>query len=413
MRKLLLLLALPLTAADVRVVEEIIVKINGEIITRSEMEKAMTEARAEFARQKLEDDKLAAALAERQKDVLRDLIDNSLLVQRGKELTISVDTQLIKYLDEMRRQYNIASMEEFEKYVVEKSGSPYEDLKDQIRNQLLTQRVIGQEVGSRISVPKEEIAKYYEEHKTEFVRPEQVHLREIMVSTDGKDPKDLPALEKKANDLLARIRKGERFTDLAQKNSDSESAKAGGDIGFFKRGVLDKQIEEMVFAARRGFVSEVLKRPNGFLIIRLEERHQEGQAALAEVEQDITERLYMPRMQPALREYLTKLREHAFLEIRAGYVDSGAVPGKDTSWRDPEQFKAAVTTKAEVTAKKRRRLLWVVPLGGGKASKDSKDKEKDQQAKPAAEKPAVEKPAAERPAAEKPAAEKPAEKPPA
>ena len=193
-------------------------------------------------------------------------------------------------------------------------------------------------------------------------------MREILISTEGKDAKEIPALEKKASDILARARKGERFPELAGKVSDNqEAAKAGGDIGFFKRGVLDKQIEDLVFNAKRGFVTDVIKRPNGFLILKVEERHQEGQAALEEVEQEIQERLYMPKMQPAMRAYLTKLRENAFIEIRPGFVDSGAAPGKDTTWKDPEQFKPAVTTKAEA-ARKKKKMLWVIPRGGGKST---------------------------------------------
>lgn len=387
---LLLAAAQSAPAPEFKVVEEILVKINGEIITRSEWEKNLAEARAELVRQKTAGAELDKVLAERQKDLLRDLIDTSLLTQKGKEMNVNVEAQLLRYLDEMRRQNNVASMEEFEKWAAERSGMPWEDLKEQIRNQMLTQRVVQQEVGSRVNVAKEELAKYYEEHKAEFVRPEQVRLREILISTEGKDPKEIPALEKKAADTLARLRKGERFPDVASKVSDNpDSAKAGGDIGFFKRGVLDKQIEELVFTARRGTTTDVIKRPNGFLILRVEERHQEGQAPLEEVEQDIHERLFMPKMQPALRTYLTRLREDAFIEIRPGYVDSGAAPGKDTAWKDPEQFRPAVTTKAEA-AKKKRRLLWVMPLPGGGKKKD-KDKDKPQAgaklATPAPEKP--------------------------
>ncbi|HYM11081.1 MAG TPA: peptidylprolyl isomerase [Bryobacterales bacterium] len=378
MRKFLILplagwLALPLAAAPapaaapaattpkIDVIEEIIAKINGEIVTRSEMERQMAEARAELDRQKLSGAELDKALAEHQKDILRDLVDQSLLVQKAKELNISVEADVIKRLDQLRRQYNVASMEEFEKFVTEKGGMHFEDLRDQIRNQLLTERVIQQEVGRRINISHEDIAKYYDEHKPEFVRPEEVRLQQILISTEGKDPKEIAALEKKANDTLARLKKGERFGEVASKVSDDkDSAQMGGDIGFWKRGVLDKQIEDMVFNAKRGFISDVLKRPNGFLILRVEERHQAGQAKLEDVEQEIQEKLYYPKMQPALRAYLTQLRQNAFIEIRPGFVDSGAAPGIDTTWKDPEQFKPAVTTKAEATRRKKR-LLWVVP----------------------------------------------------
>src|SRR5712692_9390265 len=272
------LLALPAAAADVKVIEEIIAKINGEIVTRSEIDRRMTEARAEMMKQNVTGAPLEEALAERQKDLLRELIDESLMVQRAKELNISVESQVVKHMDDLRRQYNVASMEEFEKFVTEKGGVAFEDLREQVRNQFLTQRVVQQEVGHRINISKEEIKKYYEEHQKEFVRPEQVYLRQILISTEGKDPKE----------ILARIKKGERFPELASKMSDDkESAQNGGDIGFWKRGLLDKQIEDMVFNAQRGFVSDVIKRPNGFLILKVEEHHREGQATLEDVEPDI------------------------------------------------------------------------------------------------------------------------------
>ena len=170
--------------------------------------------RGELARQNIAGERLEQLLAEGQKNILRDLVDNSLLTQKGKELSINVEAQVIRYLDDMRRQRNIATMEEFERWITENSGTPYEDVKERIRNQFLTQRVVGQEVSSRISVPREEIVKYYEEHKGEFVREEQVHLREIIVSTEGKEPGEIPALEKKAQDIAARLKKGERFADL-------------------------------------------------------------------------------------------------------------------------------------------------------------------------------------------------------
>ncbi len=92
----------------------------------------------------------------------------------------------------------------------------FEDFRQQMRDRFMTQRLLGQEVGSKVSVPRAEAAKYYEEHKDEFMREERVFLSEILVSTAGKDAKEIPALEKKAKDLVERARKGERFGDLAR-----------------------------------------------------------------------------------------------------------------------------------------------------------------------------------------------------
>lgn len=353
-------------AGDVRMIEQIVAKVNGDIITLSEIERMRRTLRADLQQQRVPPAEMEKILRERERNVLRDQIDQLLLVQKGKELGINVDPEVTRQLAEIQLQAKIADADKFHQYVREQSGMPFEDFKQQMKNSMLTRRVVQQEVGGRIAISKAEMEKYYEEHKNEFIREEQVLLREIFLSTEGKTPAQINLIERKAKDLVARARKGEKFGDLARDHSDSESAKNGGEIGWFKRGELRDDVEKLVFAERRNFVSDPIKTDRGFLIVRLEERHEAGQASLQEVENEVMERLYMPRMEPRVREYLTKLRQEAFLEIREGFVDSGAAPGKDTSWRDPAQLRPETTTKAEVAARRKRRLLWVVPIPGGK-----------------------------------------------
>ena len=138
---------------------------------------------------------------------------------------------------------------------------------------------------------------------------------------------------------------------------------------------LAKDLEDAVWDKERSFVSDAIKRPNGFLILKVEEHQKAGQAALEEVENEIHEKMYQPRMPVLLREYLTKLREDAFLEIRDGYEDSGAAPGKVTKWTDPAQLKPETVDKAEVAGRtKKKKLLWAVPIPGTKASANSKSR---------------------------------------
>src|SRR5207245_9310614 len=129
----------------------------------------------------------------------------------------------------------------------------------------------------------------------------------------------------------------------------------------YKRGQLRKEIEDIVFKQPKGYVTDPVDMANGCEILKVGERYEARQAPLSDVENEISERLYMPRMEPKVRDYLTKLREDAFLEIRSGYEDSGAAPGKDTAWKDPAQLKPETTTKEEVAARKRKRLLGVIP----------------------------------------------------
>lgn len=360
-------------AADTppNVVEEIIAKVNGDIITRSELDRTRRQLEAELAqRGRLSGAELQREVEERSKHILRERIDNLLLVQKGKELSINVDPEVSKWLAELQKNAGIADPDKFQQFVREQTGQTFEDYKAEIRNGILSQRVIRQEVGGRINVSRADVEKYYNEHKAEFLREQdQVVISEILISTENKDAAGVAAAEKKAKDLAARAKKGERFHELARDNSEAVTKAEGGRLGAFKPGDLNKQIEDMVFQQDRGFVTDPIRVANGFLILRVDERLKKGQASLEEVENEIMEKLYMPRMTPAVREYLTRLRAEAFLEIKDGYVDTAPAPGKNTAWTDPAQLKPETVTKEEVAARsRRRRLLWLVPIPGTQTS---------------------------------------------
>jgi peptidyl-prolyl cis-trans isomerase SurA len=310
-------------AANARTVEEIIARVNNEIITRSELDKARLAAEEDAKQEcqgKCTSEQLRADIEDRQKNTLRDLIDQSLLVQRGKDMGVNVEPDVIKKLDQLRQQNKIDSMEDLEK-AVSAQGQNWEDFKNNIRNGILTQRVIGSEVGSHITIGKEEVAKYYEEHKKEFVRPEQVALREIEVSTEGKKDSELPDLKKKAETALKRVKDGEDFGEIAKRFSDSSTAKQGGFLGVYKRGELSKQLEEIVFKMKKNDLTDVMDTKQGYLVLQVLERYEEGEQPLNKVENEIMDHLYSQRMEPALRQYLKTLREQSYVVIKPGYQE--------------------------------------------------------------------------------------------
>jgi len=328
------------------VVEEIIARVNNQIITRSEYLRSKDELKKEAQQQDpVNADKL---IAERDKDVLRDLIDQQLLLAKGKDMGITGDTDLIKRLDEMRKDMKLDTMEDLEK-AAQAQGVSFEDFKQNLRNQIVTQQVIGREVGQRMNLSKEDEQKFYDEHKSEMEQPEQIRLSEILVSTENKNAGDsadelqrLQAAQAKAEDVLAQIRKGAGFEDIAKKNSDGPSAAQGGDLGLFKRGTLAKELEDKTFAMKPGEVSDVIRTKQGFVILKVTEHHNAGVPPFSEVEPRIQDAVYMQRLQPALRAYLTRLREDAFIDIKQGYVDAGA---------SPNQTKPVETTAKEAGAK--------------------------------------------------------------
>jgi peptidyl-prolyl cis-trans isomerase SurA len=313
----------PVEGANARTVEEIIARVNNEIITRSELDKARIAAE-EDARQecqgKCTPEQLRADIEDRQKNTLRDLIDQSLLVQRGKDMGINVEPDVIKKLDQLRQQNKIDSMEDLEKAVTAQ-GSNWEDFKNNIRNGILTQRVISNEVGSHITVGRDEVEKYYNEHKKEFVRPEQVALREIEVSTEGKKDDELPDLKKKAETALKRVKDGEDFGEIAKRFSDSTTAKQGGFLGVYKRGELSKALEDIVFKMKKNELTDVMDTKQGYLVLQVLERYEEGEQPLAKVENEIMDHLYSQRMEPAMRNYLKTLREQSYVVIKPGYQE--------------------------------------------------------------------------------------------
>jgi len=368
-----------------QVVEEIITRVNNQIITKSEYERSKDQLRDEVKQQNPNDaDKV---YTDREKDVLRDLIDQQLLLDKGKDLGISGDTDLIKQLDQMRKEMKLDSMEDLEKEA-QKQGISWEDFKQNMKNKIITQKVIGEEVGGHLSQPtKEEEQKFYDEHRSEMDQPESVRLAEILVApktavpatpapaanpnaspsatpnSQPQSPADeavrqaadaaaLSAAEAKANDLLKQIRDGANFEDIAKKYSDGPSGADGGALGIFQRGKLAKELEDKTFSMKAGQVTDVIRTKQGYVILKVVDHQAAGVPPMKDVLPRIQDALYYEKLQPALRAYLTKLREEAYIKYATGYVDTGASPNQT----QPIETASAKEADAKKLKKKKKKL---------------------------------------------------------
>jgi len=365
--------------ATAQVVEEIIARVNNQIVTRSEYVRSKDQLKDEVKQQDPTNaDKL---YAEREKDVLRDLVDQQLLLDKAKDMGITGDTELIKQLDSMRKEMKLESMEDLEKEAA-KQGISWEDFKQNMRNKIVTQKVIGEEVSSHLSLTKDEQEKFYEEHKEEMQRPEAIVLSEILVapkipapSASAPDPNAAPgtpppqpqvddaarqaaesAAEEKANDLLKQIRDGATFEDIAKKYSDGPSAADGGALGSFKRGQLAKQLEDETFAMKAGDITSVIHSKQGYIILKVVEHQQAGIPPMKDALPKIQDALFYQKLQPALRTYLTKLREEAYIDIKTGYLDTGASPNQTK----PVETAAAKESDAKKLGKKKKKKLGIL-----------------------------------------------------
>jgi len=404
MKRMLLILGLSLVPAFAagQVVEEIVARVNGSIITRSEFLRSKDQLKDDVKQQDAANaDKL---FSEREKDILRDLIDQQLLLEKGKDLGITGDTDVIKRLDQMRKDMKLETMEELEKAATAQ-GISYEDFKQNMRNQIITQKVIGEEVGSHLNITTDEQQKFYDQHKAELEQPESIRLSEILIAPEKpapekpapEKPADKPAAEKpadnatvdpnaanggnpnpqdatgdaakksaeasalaaaeaKANELLKQLRAGASFEDAAKKNSAGPSAAQGGDLGVFKRGTLAKEIEEKTFAMKSGEITEVTRVKQGYIILKVTDHQMAGIPPMKDVGPKIQDALYYEKLQPALRAYLTKLREEAYIKIQEGYADSG----HSANQTEPVETAAAKETDAKNLKKKKKKFLGVL-----------------------------------------------------
>src|SRR5205085_8833259 len=351
-----------------KTIEEIIARVNNEIITLSEYEKAR-ETAVDDAKHECQGRctpvQLQTGIADRQKDTLRELIAQSLLVQRGKDMGLNVEADVIKQLDQIRVQNKLDSIDALEKAVTSE-GMNWEDFQSNIENHVLTQKVIGQEVGSHINISDDEVQKYYEAHKTEFVRPEQVALREIQVSTQGKSADELPALKKKAETALKRVQDGEDFGGIAKRYSDSSTKDQGGFLGIYKRGELAKELEDKVFNMKRNELTDVLETKQGYLILQVLEHYSEGVQPLDKVRNEITEKLYNERLEPAVRDYLKTLREQSYVIIKPGYQDLAGGGGSEIQ-------EVSATPEASKQKKGHKRFLLFGKRSGSNSGKSGGD----------------------------------------
>src|SRR6202035_5077344 len=142
----------------------------------------------------------------------------------------------------------------------------------------------------------------------------------------------------------------------AKKNSDGPTAAQGGDLGYFKRGTLAKELEDQTFAMKPGEVSEVTRTKQGFVVLKVTEHQKAGVPPLSDIESKVQDAIYMQKLQPALRAYLQKLREDAYIDIKPGYVDTGASPNQTK----PVETATAKESDAKKLGKKRHKKLGIL-----------------------------------------------------
>jgi parvulin-like peptidyl-prolyl isomerase len=329
MKKQLFATALVMAASLVapmraEIIEQVLVKVNGEIITKTELEQRQVAVlrqrlQGQVDQQALKNDEtLKKMLAEVTPQVLVNAVDELLLLQRGRELGLHLsDDQFKAVVANIRKENNLQDEAKFQQ-ALSQEGMTMDDLRKQLERQMVIEQVQRQEIGSKLTITEEEARQYYARHPEEFTEPAAITLREIFVdvpSTDGNvnAARDQEG-QKKIGDARARVLKGDDFAKVATEMSDSPSKANGGLIGPFAHSDMSPQLQQMVDKMKPGEITQAIRTPKGYQIFKLESLKAQALQPFESVRDLISEKVAGARTQAEMKKFLARLRTQAIIE---------------------------------------------------------------------------------------------------
>ena len=312
------------TAVRAEIIEQILVKVNGEIFTKSDLEQRQVAAlrqkgQAIDLKSDLSNAQLRTALDEITPQIMVDAVDEMLVVQRGKELGYRLgDDQFKSVLDNIKKENKMESEEQFQA-ALKAENMTLADLRRNLERQMIQQRVQQNEVLGKIGVTDDEARRYYEAHMNEFTTPPSVTLREILV-TVSTDAKGLNvAADEAAKERAEEIRKrvtsgGESFEKLAGEVSDSPSKANAGLIGPLSVNDISPELRKLIESMKPGDVAELVRTSRGYQILKLEAITPTQTLPLDQAREQISERVFTDKRRAEFQKYLQKLRTQAIIE---------------------------------------------------------------------------------------------------
>jgi peptidyl-prolyl cis-trans isomerase SurA len=317
----LVVATLPLRAD---IIEQVLVKVNGDIITKTDLEerqiRALRERNLQFSPKDLQNDAtLKKALMEVTPQILADSIDELLLYQRGQELGYKLtDEQFKQILENIKKENKIETDAQFQA-ALDQEGMTMDQFRRQIERTLVINRVQQQEVMPKLSISEAEAQAYYEAHKEEFTTEPTITLREITVDVESARPGEVNVgaeeeAKAKAEALRARILAGEDFAKVAAEVSDAPSKSNGGLVGPIKRNEIAPAFLKILEGMKVGDVSEPIRSARGYQLLKLESETQAELQPFDKARDLIADKVYAEKQKVEVGRYLEKLRAQAIIE---------------------------------------------------------------------------------------------------
>lgn len=308
-----------------RVLDEIVAKVNTEIITLTDLNKSLDRLRSSLMDDFPDPTAREEAFNEQKKNVLMDMIYNKLMLQKAEELGVAadIDVDVAAFLEERRKEAGIPSLDVLDQYL-RQQGSSLDQYRQVVKEQMISRSLVQQFVYSRITLLTPEIEAYYKEHQGDFMLPANVELSEILFLVEGKDKQEV---RKKAEQALAELKNGEPFGQVAQKYSEGPTADQGGAIGTFNQGSMNESLEAVVFQIDVGSFSDIIENSYGFQIVKVDSRDTATVKPMDEVRPQIADALYRQKAEPEMKEFLEELVNESYIFIAPKYEGEFNVQG--------------------------------------------------------------------------------------
>jgi peptidyl-prolyl cis-trans isomerase SurA len=320
----LLLAGVPTTLLAADIIQQILVKVNGEIITKTDLEErqvdVLRQRELQFDRSDLENDEtLRQVLLEVTPRILANAIDELLLIQRGRELGYRLtDEQFQQILDNIKEENNIETDAQFQA-ALDQEGLTLEAFRAQVERQLIVSRVQQAEVMPRLSISEDEARSYYEGHIDEFTSKPTVTLREILVRVESLEPDavNVAADEEaraKIEAVRTRLLAGEDFVTLVAEASDAASRANGGLIGPLNVDEINPTFLIVLDTMSPGDITEPIRTTQGYQLLKLESRTGAEVQPFEDARDLIADKVFEEKQRAEFEKYIAKLREQAIIE---------------------------------------------------------------------------------------------------
>lgn len=306
-------------SADTKIIEEVVAKVNSDVITLTDLQKELHSIREQLESQYKDPAAVDKEYVRVSKQALKNLVESKLMLQKAEEagLAANIDVDVAATLEGIRKENNIPDMKAFEQ-ALQQQGTTLYEFRENLRKRLLMDRLVGRFVQSRITVLDSEVTQYYQKNQDKLTKPPEVDIGEIVVLFEGKQPAGARA---KAEQALAELKSGKDFAEVAKKYSEGATAAKGGGVGAFRKGMLAPALETAVFSLKPGDHTGIVETSYGLVILKLNKKIEAAPVPFDQVRGDIQRQIYYEKMQPELAKFAEQLRLQSYIYIAPKYKD--------------------------------------------------------------------------------------------